>query len=304
MSAPRNRREPTRRQQLVDTLDTQFRNTVTQLIELFLDDPEFDQGAPSSPTTIRSSSPMLSSPIASPTHSHNSDPDSDSDTYPQDPIEENICQTITSLYTQYLDARRELLGTRILYRNPPVPKLSQLPLLWDYAENHVTRFVDHVRMRPITFHKILHRIEPHHVFHNQSQNEQIPCKAQLAITLFRLGHYGNAATPKLIGEWAGVSEGLVVDCTRRVLIALLDLHDEAIYWPDDELKERAKAYTESKIGLSEWRGGYLATDGSPSFVFQKPRLHGEVWYDKSGGYSTNMQVSYILQFSLRTIYAI
>jgi hypothetical protein len=61
--------------------------------------------------------------------------------------------------------------------------------------------------------------------------DQMPLNKQLAIALFRFGHYGNAASVEAIGQWAGISAGMVVNATRRVMTAFLTLHDAVIRWP-------------------------------------------------------------------------
>lgn len=64
----------------------------------------------------------------------------------------------------------------------------------------------------------------------------MPVHDQLAIALYRLGHYGNATMTMHVAEWAGVLEGSVVNCTRHVTLALLSFHDFAMAWPDVEQK--------------------------------------------------------------------
>ena len=51
------------------------------------------------------------------------------------------------------------------------------------------------------------------VFHINSENNQLPVNIQLVITLFRFGHYGNAASIQKVGLWAGVGVGTVDLCT-------------------------------------------------------------------------------------------
>ena len=43
--------------------------------------------------------------------------------------------------------------------------------------------------------------------------DQMPLDEQLAITLFRFGHHGNAASVEAIAQWAGTSAGMVVNAT-------------------------------------------------------------------------------------------
>lgn len=311
----RNRRPPALRQQLVSSIDETYRTTVTHLLELLLEDTyetihDSSEVGSSSPEGSQnpSSPPMLSSPVLpSSPMSYNDESDGndmsstpvnysedgiDHDISADDEAESAILAALARFNAEYMNIRSQLLKQRVLRPNPPVPKLSHLPLLWEYKQNHAKRFRDHVRVSPDTFDGILARIEEHPIFCNESDNPQMPVRDQLAITLYRLGHYGNAASTALVAEWAGVSEGTVLDCTKRVILSLLALHDEVIYWPEEgsELKEKAKAWVEQKAGSPAWRDGCYTTDGSPGGLYTKPSFYGETWFDKSCNYSTNMQV--------------
>ena len=69
-------------------------------------------------------------------------------------------------------------------------------------------------------------------------------------------------------------------------MAFLALHDEAVMMPPAEEKEWAKEYVERATCL-EWWNGFLLADGTKFVLFQKPGLHGEVWFDKNKDYSIN-----------------
>ena len=82
---------------------------------------------------------------------------------------------------------------------------------------------------------------------------------------------------------------MVINATYRCLVAFLSLHDEAIMMPPQEEKEQAKEYVEAAT-CPEWWNGFLLTDGTKFALFQKPRLHGEAWFDKNKDYSVDCQV--------------
>ncbi|KAJ6549916.1 hypothetical protein B0H19DRAFT_1264800 [Mycena capillaripes] len=66
---------------------------------------------------------------------------------------------------------------------------------------------------PFPFFWALLKIEDDPIFTNNSYCSQAPVEVQLAITLFRFGHDGNAASVDSMAQWAGVSAGLVVKST-------------------------------------------------------------------------------------------
>jgi len=112
-------------------------------------------------------------------------------------------------------------------RDTPVPKAGNLHLAWQYAENpaHHHRFVDMLRVTPLVFQTILTLIEEHPVFMNNSNNGQTPVEIQLAVTLYRMGRYGNAASVEDVARVAGCSEGSVENYTNRCFDAIEALHD-------------------------------------------------------------------------------
>ncbi|KAF6741816.1 hypothetical protein DFP72DRAFT_832149, partial [Ephemerocybe angulata] len=127
----------------------------------------------------------------------------------------------------------------------PVPKASQLSLVLVDLRNDTARFRRNLRVSPDTFDAIVAAIEDHEVFHNKSLTaKQFPVEIQLAVTMYRFGHDGNAAAVPSIAQWAGVSEGFVTKATRRVIIAVLALHDQIIHWPTSAEKEEAKEWVE------------------------------------------------------------
>jgi len=187
------------------------------------------------------------------------------------------------------DLLRVITETRVL--NPHlVAKCSQLDLiLLNFKFHDPKRFRHNLRVSASTFDSLLEMIETHPVFLNDANVSQGPVNKQLAIAMFRFGHNGNAASVEAVAQWAGVSAGTVVNCTRRVMIAFLALHDSAIRWPSEDEKEKAKQWVE-EVSCHAWRDGYCMADGTPIVLFQKPGYHGEAYFDRKSNYSLNLQV--------------
>ena len=82
-------------------------------------------------------------------------------------------------------------------------------------------FRENLRVSPATFDALVSAIEMDPVFANNSQNPQMPVEEQLAITLYRFGHDGNAASLQSVANWAGIGKGTVSVVTRRVMTAIL-----------------------------------------------------------------------------------
>src|SRR5208282_1915083 len=80
-----------------------------------------------------------------------------------------------------------------------------------------------------------------------------------------------------IAQWAGVSAGTVVNCTRRVMIGFLALHDSVIRWPSEDEKEKSKQWVE-EVSCYAWRDGYCMVDGTPIVLFQTPGYHDKAYF--------------------------
>jgi hypothetical protein len=180
-----------------------------------------------------------------------------------------------------------------LRRLPPTPvaKNSQLPMIFEaFMANDPKRFQRNLRVSPETFRQLERKLSSHRVFHpREGVVQQLPVRYQLAIALFRFGHEGSACGVEQVAQWAGVSAGMVDKATRRVMIAVLSFHDEAIRWVMPEEKEEAKAWVENR-SCRAWRGGYCMVDGTLVPLFQKPHHFGEGYFNRKSNYSLNVQV--------------
>ncbi|KAJ7642520.1 hypothetical protein B0H17DRAFT_837108, partial [Mycena rosella] len=145
-----------------------------------------------------------------------------------------------------------------------------------------------LRVDPNVFDSLVAMIKDDPIFYNNSNNLQFPVEIQLAVFLFRAGHYGNAASPYDTATWAGMSVGGVDKSTDRALVAILGLHDDAVGLPEGKEKEASKRWVERESCI-EWRDGFLVVDGSKIPFYERPGLHGDAWFDKDKQYSIDLQ---------------
>jgi hypothetical protein len=140
--------------------------------------------------------------------------------------------TAAQLLGSIIALQDEVMKARVLQKpDEPPPRASQLHLLVHFGEHRPHLFRQKLRIDPEIFDDILDLISGHPIFHNQSNNPQLPVAIQLAIFLNRAGHYGNAISLEDVAQWAGVSVGSVVNCTNRVMCAVLAQHDHFIHFP-------------------------------------------------------------------------
>ncbi|KAL1659436.1 hypothetical protein GGF50DRAFT_131012 [Schizophyllum commune] len=149
------------------------------------------------------------------------------------------------------------------------------------------KFCENLRVTPATFDKLLAAIQNDPVFYNNSQNDQIDVSHQLAIALYRFGHFGNAVSLQKVANWSGYSKGTVNLVTRRVMTALLrpSFRERCVRRPTDTEKERAKQWVEAH-SCKEWRDGYCMVDGTLVPLYTRPYFFGESYFDHvriSGG---------------------
>lgn len=240
------------------------------------EDSNTDDTHTSSASSSSSSSSSLDSQMSvNPTSDDDSDHDDES-------FMKSMFNTIELL--------ESILKTRVISPNE-VAKCSQLILvLVDFKNNDYKWFQRNLCVSPATFDKLVIRIEGHSIFQNNSNMKQFPVQVQLAVTLYRFGHNGNAASVSGVAQWASISEGAVVKYTQHVIVAFLALHDTTIRWPSEEDKDEAKEWVEHTSCIVRCEG-YCMVDGTLIPLFEKPGHHGEAYFDRKSNYSLNVQVS-------------
>lgn len=121
----------------------------------------------------------------------------------------------------YFHILRELASARYLHKRKPIEKTSDnIRLLFDvYKEHKPVIFKAYMRVSPACFDALLAAVQDHEAFRGESNHKQLPVQTQLAIALYRFGHYGNAASVTKVALWAGVSYGMVINATKRVIFA-------------------------------------------------------------------------------------
>jgi len=189
-----------------------------------------------------------------------------------------------------------------------VKRSSQLPLILSHFKVHdYRRFRRNLKVHPTIFDYLLYMMNDDHTFGHSSQNAPhsinsgilLPADIQPATALYRFGHYGDAATCEDIAQWAGISAGSVVNCTRRVMRAFLRFHDGVIKWPNEEEKKAPKDSVEA-LSCPAWRNGYCMVDGTLIALYEKPTHFGESYFDRKSNYSLNLQVWFHILLKLHT----
>ena len=194
-----------------------------------------------------------------------------------------------------LDILRLIRSTRYLNPRTHVPRNAEasLDLVWKYMEDpsQHDRFQHMLRVSPYVFQVLVELIRDHPIFHNNSNNSQAPVEQQLAVTLFRMGRFGNAASLEDIAREAGCAEGTVELYTERCFTAILSLHDMFVRPLTDEEKEREKVWIDEQVGFKGlWREGWVMFDGTIVVLYARPGFDGDAYYTRKCNYGLNLQV--------------
>jgi hypothetical protein len=185
-----------------------------------------------------------------------------------------------------------ILRTRYLKPRISVPKCGQLHLAWEYAANpaHHHRFMEMLRLSPVSFNVLAGLIRDHHVFRNNSNVPQAPVEIQLGVMLYRLGRYGHNVVD--VARMAGIGEGTVIDYTERCFAAILPLHNQFVRPLTQQEKEIEKTWVEKHTGVGgEFREGWVMYDGTIVVLYRRPDMDGDGYYTRKSNYGLNLQVS-------------
>lgn len=206
----------------------------------------------------------------------------------------NASTAVSRLSQAAITEIRRLYSSRYLKSRTHIKKA---PSSLNHTLNHFKLvrpdlFRRDLRVSASCFDDIVLRIQDDPVFQSNSFCKQMPVDRQLAVMLYRFGHFGNGASIHRAALWAGVGVGTVYEITRRVMTALSRprFRQDAVPWPTDEEIEEAKDWVE-RNSCKAWRNGFLFMDGSLVKLFEKPYWFGESYYDRKGNYSFNIQVS-------------
>ncbi|KAK1221165.1 hypothetical protein PQX77_016030 [Marasmius sp. AFHP31] len=198
------------------------------------------------------------------------------------PASHRLLETLAATHGNHYNQDRQKI---------PKTKENLRLLLTEYKYQYPKIFHSYVRMTPYAFDQLLDRTASHPIFSNDSFLPQMPVEEQLAIALYRFGHYRNAASTVKVALWAGVGFGTVRLVTDRVMLACLDrsFREDTIMKPCDDAKEKAKEWVEHQ-SCPAWRDGWLMVDGTLVPLSARPAHLGNAWYDRKSNYSMNVQL--------------
>ena len=118
-------------------------------------------------------------------------------------------------FNEIMDIYHQLESTRYFNERTTVPKDDWLSkILFRYSNND---FKQIARMDKSSFVRVVDLIKHHRIFHNNSLRKQAPVWLQFLVVMQRLECDGNGASVGTTAKFNGISDGIVVIYTKRVL---------------------------------------------------------------------------------------
>ncbi len=214
-----------------------------------------------------------------------------------DPPHEHSAAEMATRLQGDLDIFYLIRSTRYLNPRTHIPQnaTASLDLVWKYIEDpsQHDHFQHMLRVSPYVFQVLVELIKDHPIFHNNSNNPQAPVRQQLAVTLFWMVRFGNAASLEDIAREAGCAEGTVELYTKQCFTAILSLHDMFVRPLTDNEKERKKVWIDEQVEFKGlWREGWVMYDGTIVVLYARPGFDGDTYYTRKCNYGLNLQVCY------------
>jgi hypothetical protein len=163
-------------------------------------------------------------------------------------------------------------------------------VLFTLKSAHPGQFHEDLCVNPLTFDALVGKLQNDSVFRNNSSKPQMPVEEQVAITLYRFGHDGNAASFQGVANCAVVGKGTVLLVTCQVMTAVLqpEFMDEAVHFPDAEENEAVKKWVH-RHSCKAWCNGWCLVDGTLIPLAEWPHWFGESYFNRKNQYSLNIQ---------------
>lgn len=149
-------------------------------------------------------------------------------------------------------------------------------------------FLRHFRCNRPTFINLVSYLERTDYFIALAGSKRAaPVWWKVAVTLFRLGHHGNAACIGSASDMFGISIGTVTNWTRQTIAALLEKQNEAVPWPDKRRREEIRKYYMDNFGVD---GVVGLLDGTLCLFEVAPSEFSSSYKDRKKRNSMNVQL--------------
>jgi hypothetical protein len=147
-------------------------------------------------------------------------------------------------------------------------------------------FLYSFRMTRESFKKLLKEMVKKKAFVKSKFKKQRPISFQLLVFLYRVGKKGSCGSPIAVSSHFGIGKGSVNNYVSRCISALHKIHNDVIYWPDEEEHQQMKNH----LAPSGFRHCTGIIDGTLVVLDFKPEHYHECYYSCKSVYVLNVMV--------------
>jgi hypothetical protein len=157
----------------------------------------------------------------------------------------------------------------------------------DFVNYNDEKFLYSFRMPRESFKKkLLNEMESKKAFIPTKFRKQRPISFQLLVFLYRVGKQGSCGSPIAVSSHFGIGKGSVNNYVNRCISALHEIHDDVIYWTDEDECQ------EMKNCLSPYGFCHCTSiiDGTLVVLDFKPEHYHKCYYSRKSVYALNVMV--------------
>ena len=175
------------------------------------------------------------------------------------------------------------LQSRYIFR--PTSNRMRTPMWKHYLHNlemvNEGEFLCLFRLQRATFYSLLHIVNEHE---RDATDYQPLQEVHLLVLLKYLGTCGNDSSAVKLALLFGIGYGTVLNYIRLAMKAILRLKAETVFWPGEEERIHISTRILSDYGFPNCVG---IVDGTLFPLEFKPRLNGEDYFTRKGGYAVH-----------------
>ena len=119
-----------------------------------------------------------------------------------------------------------------------------------------------------------------------NKSHQRPISFQLLVFLYRIGKEGVGGGSQNIAAYFGIGKGSVKNYVNRVVMALHEMKDEVVYWPDEDERMEMRRRL-SALGFRHCVG---IIDGTLVILDFRPESYHECYYSRKCFYALNVMI--------------
>jgi hypothetical protein len=137
-----------------------------------------------------------------------------------------------------------------------------------------------------SFFKLLNELKTKNAFSLTKFKKQRPISFQLLVFLYRIGKQGSCGSSLAVSMHFGIGKGSINNYVDRCISALHEIHDNVVYWPDQQERQDMK----NRLASTGFRHCTGIIDGTLVVLDFKPEKYHKCYYLRKSVYALNVMV--------------